>query len=289
MTRPLWKIPAIAVRERRHPPGRIRIPEPMVMNDPDSVAEFHAGGARSPGMRAVYDFNARALHALLPENGRLLDLGGGSGRALSAILHRRPDVRATAVDLSPNMLAAAEELFDKEGIGHQVELVEADITALPDGVTTTRWDAVSCIWTLHHLPDSNDLRATLCQIAALRHHGAAIWIFDFQRMRDPAAYPTLLDATYSALYAAMFPSLRKDGIASEAAAFTLAELKAELSSAGIGSVRSGISRPLPYLQAHWLPHVSGQPNIRSQTRSQRLGGAGHDALRLRWGFSAKPF
>ena len=259
------------------------------MDDPDSVAEFHAGGASSAAMRAVYDFNARALAALLPANGRLLDLGGGSGRALSAILHRRPDVRATAVDLSSNMLATAAELFDQEGIGHQVELVEADITALPGRVTTKPWDAVSCIWTLHHLPGSKDLRATLRQIAALRHHGAAIWIFDFQRMRDPAAYPTLLNVTYSAMYAAMFPSLRKDGIASEAAAFTLAELKAELSSAGIGNVRSGISRPLPYLQAHWLPHVSGQPNTRRQTRSHRLSGASHDALRLRWGFSAKPF
>jgi SAM-dependent methyltransferase len=261
----------------------------MVMDDPDSVAEFHAVGASSPAMRAVYDFNARALDALLPANGRLLDLGGGSGRALSAILHRRPDVRATAVDLSSNMLAAAEELFDQEGIGHQVELVEADITTLPGKVTTKRWDAVSCIWTLHHLPCSKDLRATLRQIAGLRHHGAAIWIFDFQRMRDPAAYPTLLNVTYSAMYAAMLPSLRKDGIASEAAAFTLAELKAELSSAGIGNLRSGISRPLPYLQAHWLPHASGQPNTRRHTRSQLLSGASHDALRLRWGFSAKPF
>ena len=49
--RPLRRIPHrwwlgsewwIVARERRHPAGRQRIPEPMVMNDPDSVAQFHA-------------------------------------------------------------------------------------------------------------------------------------------------------------------------------------------------------------------------------------------------------
>jgi tRNA (cmo5U34)-methyltransferase len=49
------------------------------MNDPDSVEEFHAGGASSAGMQAVYDLSARALDALLPTGGRLLDLGVGSG------------------------------------------------------------------------------------------------------------------------------------------------------------------------------------------------------------------
>jgi hypothetical protein len=53
----------------------------MVMNDPDSVAQFHAGGVSNPGMVATYDFGARALDALMPPGGRLLDLGVGSGRA----------------------------------------------------------------------------------------------------------------------------------------------------------------------------------------------------------------
>ena len=84
--RPLWRIPGIVLRERAHPPGRVRVPEPMVMDDPESVAHFHEGGLQNPGMQAVYDFGARAVDALLPLNGRLLDLGVGSGRALSAIV-----------------------------------------------------------------------------------------------------------------------------------------------------------------------------------------------------------
>src|ERR1700756_723434 len=117
------------LREQRHPAGRQRIAEPMVMNDPDSVAQFHAAGGSNRGMVAVYDFGARALDALVPPGGRLLDLGVGSGRALSAVLRRRPDLEATAVDLSPNMLAAARELFAAEGLRQRVESVRAGITA----------------------------------------------------------------------------------------------------------------------------------------------------------------
>jgi len=91
--RALWRIPLVVARERRHAAGRGRIPEPMVMNDPESVAQFHAGGSSNPAMQAGYDFSARALDALLPRGGRLLDLGVGSGRALRALMQLRPGRR----------------------------------------------------------------------------------------------------------------------------------------------------------------------------------------------------
>src|SRR3954465_2710975 len=121
--RALWRIPGIVVRERVHSPGRERIPEPIVMDDPESVAYFHAGGSANPGMQAVYDLCARSIDAMLPPGGRLLDLGIGSGRALSAVLRRRPDISAVGVDLAPNMLATARDLFASEGIDGRVELV----------------------------------------------------------------------------------------------------------------------------------------------------------------------
>jgi tRNA (cmo5U34)-methyltransferase len=192
--RPHWRIPGIVARERRHPPGRQRIPEPMVMNDPESVREFHSGGASNYGMQAVYDFGARALDALLPSGGRLLDLGVGSGHALSAVLRRRPDVEAAAVDLAPNMLSTARRLFSDQGVDGRVELVKADITDLPERLATDDWDAVSCMWTLHQLPDIGKLRAALQQIATIHRNSiAAVWISDFQRLRDPSALAALLD------------------------------------------------------------------------------------------------
>lgn len=285
--RPLWRVPGIVVRERLHPSGRVRIPEPMVMDDPVSVDEFHTGGASNPGMRAVYDLCARSLDALLPPGGRLLDLGVGSGRALSAVLRRRPDIHATAVDLAPNMLATARKLFDSEGLADRVDLVQADITALPEKLSAAPWDAISCMWTLHQLPDFDILRGALEQLAAVRRRsGAAVWISDFQRLRDPAACPDML--------VCVDPEspdiLREDAIASEAAAFTFAELSTELTAAGLVGMHSGHSTPLPYLQAYWLFGAEGKPHAAPGVRRGELrGSARREAALLRWGFTAKPF
>lgn len=285
--RPLWRVPGIVLRERFHPAGRERIPEPMVMDDPESVAQFQTGGASNPGIRAVYDFCARALDALLPPGGHLLDLGVGSGRALSAILRRRPDVQVTAVDLAPNMLSAARELFDAEGVGERVELQRADIAALPGSISTRPWDAISCMWTLHQLPDFDYLRGALSQIAAVqRRSAAAVWISDFQRMRDPTACPNMLLLADPASPAV----LRRDAIASEAAAFTIAELSKELAVAGLQGMHCGHSTPLPYLQARWMFGARGKPNALSGTPDSQLRGqARRDSALLRWGFTAKPF
>ncbi|WP_239645446.1 class I SAM-dependent methyltransferase [Mycobacterium sp. UM_CSW] len=275
------------MRERFHPAGRERIPEPMVVDDPESVAQFHTGGASNPGIVAIYDFCARALDALLPPGGALLDLGVGSGRALSAVLRRRPDVRATAVDLAPNMLSTARELFDAEGLGERVELLREDITALPGRISTAPWDAISCMWTLHQLPDFVSLRGALGQIAAIQSDsGAAVWISDFQRLRDPTAAPNMLaiaDPDSPAV-------LRKDAIASEAAAFTIAELSKELAAAGLQGMHCGHSTPLPYLQAYWMFGARGKPNALTGTHDARLRGAARrESALLRWGFTAKPF
>jgi tRNA (cmo5U34)-methyltransferase len=285
--RPLWRIPGILVRERLHSAGRPRIPEPMVMDDAESVAQFHTGGASNPGMRAVYDLCARGLDALLPPGGRLLDLGVGSGRALSAILRRRPDITATAVDLAPNMLSTAHALFDTERLSDRVELVQADITALPERLSTADWDAVSCMWTLHQLPDFDVLRGALGQIASVRRRsGAAVWISDFQRLRHPA--------TTSRMLVCFDPDspevLRLDAIASEAAAFTIDELAQEFGAAGLPDLRSGHSTPLRYLQAHWSFGAQGRPTAPSRRRQSGLRGqARREAALLRWGFTATPF
>jgi tRNA (cmo5U34)-methyltransferase len=258
----------------------------MVMNDPESVAQFHAAGASNPGIQAVYDFGSRALDALLPPGGRLLDLGVGSGRALAAAMRRRPDLEVTAVDLAPNMLATANELFKAEGFEGRVELVEADITALPDRLATGDWDAVSCMWTLHQLPDVDTLRAALRQIAAVgRHRRAAIWISDFQRLRNPSTPEAMLRCVDPSITEGAY----KDAIASEAAAFTHEELSSELATAGLGDMQCGFARPLPYLQAYWIPAAGAKASGSIGRHTPLPGPARRDAALLRWLFTAKPF
>jgi tRNA (cmo5U34)-methyltransferase len=159
---------------------------------------------------------------------------------------------------------------------------------LPDELAAADWDGVSCVWTLHQLPDFDILRGALRQIAAVRGNcGAALWIFDFQRLNDPSALASMAPCVDPSIP----PVLRKDALASEAAGFTLAELSAELAAAGLGGMSHGHARPLPYLQAHWMPADGAQLNgHRSRTSDGRLSRrARGDAALLRWGFTAKPF
>jgi SAM-dependent methyltransferase len=259
----------------------------MVMDEPESVAQFHAGGVSSAGMMMIYDFNARALDALLPKGARLLDLGVGSGRALAYLVRYRPDLHVTGVDLAPNMLATARSLFESDGLDGRIELVESDITALPESITEQPWDAISCMWTLHQLPDFGILRAALRLIASIRDRaGAAIWLFDFARLRNPGTFRVQLAVVDPAIP----PVLHSDALASEAAAFTRDELTTELRAAGLGDLRGGHSRPIPWCQAFWAPRADGAPGGSPRIRPDRLPSPAHgDSTLLRAGFSAKPF
>jgi hypothetical protein len=119
-----------------------------------------------------------------------------------------------------------------------------------------------------------------------QNSGAAIWIFDFQRLRDPSA----LKALVPCVDPSMPPILLKDALASEAAGFTEAELSAELTAAGLGELSYGYARPLPYLQARWVPAKDVGMDGHAGSREIRLPGqARRDAALLRWGFTAKPF
>lgn len=286
MARPLWRLAPIALRERVHGSDRPRVPEPMVMDQPESVEQFHAGGATVGAMLAVYDLSARALDILVPEGGRLLDLGVGSGRALHRFLAMRPDVTATAVDLAPNMLETARRFLDGNGVGRRVSLVEADMTALPEEVTGERWDAVSCVWALHHLPDRDALRAALSQVAAIRGGCAsAVWLLDFQRLHRVETMREII----AVLQAEMPPALYADGVASEAAGFTRDELRTDLVVGGLGDLESGLARPIPWLQASWCDGRTGSRRVASHRPTEPLRGTARvDAMLLRAGFSRLP-
>jgi len=257
------------------------------MDELEAVRQFHAAGASRTTMLMVYDFNARALDALLPDGGRLLDLGVGSGRALAYLARQRPDLHITGVDLAPNMLRTARDLILSEGLDTRIELVRSDITALPELLNERSWDGISCVWTLHQLPDFTILRAALRQIAELRKRtGAAVWLLDFARLRDPHTFESIMDVLDPPIY----PVLHRDALASEAAAFTREELGTELRSAGLTDLRDGYSRPIPWLQAFWASRADGRPGRSTGCRPANLPHRARvGSAMLRRGFSAKPF
>ncbi|MEX2252952.1 MAG: methyltransferase domain-containing protein, partial [Thermoleophilaceae bacterium] len=248
--RPLYHLPVIALRElRAEGPPAPRVPEPMVMDEPEGVAGFHAGGELN-GLPAQYDLNARAMSALLPDGARLLDLGCGSGQYLAFLAKRRPDLTIVGLDLSKPMLETGREMLEREGLQDRVSLVECDITAVDDELASRALDLVSTVFTLHQLPDEDVLDGALRQIAALRErHGCGVWIFDFARLKDERTLPALFGVTEPDAP----PVFRKDAIASERAGFTVEELDRRLEQAGLTDLESGHSRPIPMTQIRWAP------------------------------------
>jgi tRNA (cmo5U34)-methyltransferase len=256
--RAIVRLTANVVREKLSQARRARVPEPMVMDDPDSVAAFHAV---DPLLQLpIYRFNATAMSRLLPAGGSVLDLGSGSGRLLAHLAQARADVRAVGTDLAPAMLAAGRAALRDDGLADRVELREADFTRLP-GDLPTAVDLVSTVWALHHLPGEDDLRRCLAGIARIRQtSGCAVWIFDFARLRRQATTDAII-----ALNPTISRRLREDGIASERAAWSASELRTALDDAGLHDLQGGPERRIGAMQAYFARRLDG-------------GSSGHGAL-----------
>jgi release factor glutamine methyltransferase len=63
---------------------------------------------------------------VLPENGRLLDLGTGSGAIAITLLAERPDARGDAVDISPKALAVARGNAQALGVAARLGFIEGN-------------------------------------------------------------------------------------------------------------------------------------------------------------------
>jgi len=70
---------------------------------------------------------------LIPQGGRLLDLGTGTGAIAITLLAERPDARGVATDLSPAALAVAGENARSLGVADRLELREGSWFAPVDG------------------------------------------------------------------------------------------------------------------------------------------------------------
>ena len=242
--------PLIVARELATRGTRERVPEPMVMDEPEGAAEYDAAGERL--QVPVHHFNALALSGLLPKGGTLVDLGCGSGRLLARLARGRPDTRLIGIDLSEPMLDAGRRLLEQEGLGDRVELRRGDITTF-DRELDEQADVVSSNFTLHQLPSEDIVRGCLDAIARMRERsGCGVYLFDLVRLRNSATWPAMmgmLDSPGSVFL--------KDSIASEQAAFTVDELERMLDAAGVGDLDHARSRPLGEYQVHWVGPSGG--------------------------------
>jgi len=102
---------------------------------------------------------ARALERA-GASGRLLDCPCGAGRLVPTLLERAPHV--TAVDLSPTMVAEAQDALAAQAKAGRVDFAVASADRLPfeDGA----FDTVVCHRLLHHLAEPADRAAVLKEL-----------------------------------------------------------------------------------------------------------------------------
>ena len=140
------------------------------------------------------------VRRLLPLRGdeRALDAGTGAGALALALA---PHVReVVAVDLVPELLAAARELAAELD---NVSFVEGDVTALP--FASGSFDVAGCVRTLHHVRRPE---LAIAELARVTRPGGSILVVDqiapvdplaaleldrFERARDPSHTRTLSD------------------------------------------------------------------------------------------------
>jgi tRNA1(Val) A37 N6-methylase TrmN6 len=94
------------------------------------------------GYRAAID--PVMLAAALPQSfrGRIADLGCGAGAASLCAAHRLPDAAIVGIERDPLMAGLARQNVAHNRFGGRVEIVTADIQALPQSCASASFDAV---------------------------------------------------------------------------------------------------------------------------------------------------
>ena len=220
----------------------------QIMEMSQLVSEYHAGGQPGGSMRAVYEVCAFSISRLLPEGGKVVDLGAATGRVAAVLAEHRPDAQIIAVDLSEEMVRAGQSALSAQRLDERVTMQVGDIRAFGELVPSDV-AVVSSSWALENLPTLGDMDRCLGEIATLRKRtGCAVWLFNFARLKSSRTYPTLQN-----LVGGVTPLLARNGETGEAAALTFEEQQERTEAAGLDDLRHAIFLPVPFLQAHWAP------------------------------------
>jgi SAM-dependent methyltransferase len=109
--------------------------------------------------RVEYAVTLRALRDILPEQARVLDVGGGPGRYAVALAGAGHAV--TLVDISPRLLERARAHAAERKV-RLAAIVEASATDL-SCFDCAAFDTVLLLGPLYHLPDEGERRLALCE------------------------------------------------------------------------------------------------------------------------------
>ena len=118
-----------------------------------------------PGYEEMLDTVAWWLGAIVPNDGKVIDLGGGTGSLAEAILSRLPEIHVEIWDVDPQMMELARERLSS--FGNRATVREQSFLEKMDPC-----DAVVASIALHHIPKMETKRDVYANIySALRTHG----------------------------------------------------------------------------------------------------------------------
>ena len=130
------------------------------------------------GYDLLFMLTQAVLRALRRPELRLLVVGAGGGAEIARFLPENPGWQSTGVDPSADMLALAQAKVAHLGVSDRVTLVRGTVEDLPQ---EARFDAATCIFVLHFLPDADKL-ALLRGIAGRLRPGAPVIVGTAARM-----------------------------------------------------------------------------------------------------------
>ena len=138
---------------------------------PVPVSEYKQTVRRvNVGYEFLFTLTGCLLRAQRQPNINLLVVGGGGGAEIELFLPENPGWQMTVVDPSHAMLALAHATVERLGVGQRVTLIQGGVESLP---ATARFDAATCLFVLHFLPDDGKL-ALLRETARRLHQGAPL-------------------------------------------------------------------------------------------------------------------
>jgi tRNA (cmo5U34)-methyltransferase len=152
-------------------------------HSPEEAAAWDASGGRHLPTRAEHQ---ELLLALLAASqigeGRVLDLGVGSGLVAEAVLDALPYTTLVGVDFSSPMLELAEKRLRR--FGSRVHLSRGDLSRPEEiGLPAGRYKAVFSVQTLHHL-DDRDKAAAFAWTAGLLDTAGLLVVIDRVRVEE---------------------------------------------------------------------------------------------------------
>lgn len=135
---------------------------------PVPVEEYaHTVASVNVGYDLVFTLATCFLRALRQPQLNLLVVGAGGGKEVEQFLPPNPSWRLVGVDPSRDMLALAQSAAERLGVQKRVELVHGTIDSL---TAELRFDAATCLYVLHFLPDDAKLALLRGIAARLRPH-----------------------------------------------------------------------------------------------------------------------